>query len=91
MSTGLECEFVKVNGEYFLVLEEGTAPKQVWDWREFAKAYGPFRSELQARDFLCAHFANPGGYTCAGDKDIEPDEVLADLLKDAEKNKRARA
>jgi hypothetical protein len=30
MSTGLNCEFVKVKGEWFYILEHSDAPKNAW-------------------------------------------------------------
>lgn len=64
MSTGLECFFAEVTpGEWFYVLEHGSAPKNAWDWKEYATAYGPFASFEDARDHLQRHHANPGGWS----------------------------
>ena len=87
MSTGCECDFVCVAATphpiWFYVLEDYHAPKNSWDWREYASAYGPFDSEDEAFDHLHANHANPGGSS----SDYEPresvDGVLADLIKNA--------
>jgi hypothetical protein len=49
-------------GEWFYLLEDSDAPKNSWDWREYATCYGPFSSEAAARDHLDIH-QNPGGTT----------------------------
>lgn len=67
MSTGLECEFLwlqangKPDGEWFYILEEWDAPKNSWDWHEYATAFGPFPTEDAAQEHLRANHANPGG------------------------------
>ena len=91
MSTGLNCQFVEVApGAWMLVLEEGSAPKQSWDWREYATSYGMFASEEKANEFLHQHFANPGG-SCSYpyDPDEKPDPVMTDLISRARANKAA--
>ena len=67
MSTGLNCEFINRKASpgheedrWYYVLEHGSAPKQCWDWREYATAYGPFASEDEADCHLSANHANPG-------------------------------
>lgn len=63
MSTGLNCEIVEVKpGEWYYLLEDGSAPKQTWDWREFATGYGPFATDEIAHAHLRAYHANPGGH-----------------------------
>jgi hypothetical protein len=37
------------------------APKNSWDWREHARAYGPFPSQDAAVKHLQSNHANPGG------------------------------
>jgi hypothetical protein len=64
MSTGLECIFVEEKpGRWFYVLEDGSAPKDAWDWMDYATAYGPFKTMEAAHDHLDRHHANPGGYS----------------------------
>jgi len=63
MSTGQECAIVEYRPDrWYLVLENIGAPKQSWDWREYAAAYGPFSTPEKADEYLSANFANPGGY-----------------------------
>jgi hypothetical protein len=85
VSTNSECEILRLRdtGEWFYVLEHMDAPKNSWDWREYATAYGPFVSEEQAEDHLDRYHANPGGW-CV-DEDAVPDEVLRRLIDDARK------
>ena len=63
MSTGLNCTFEETEpGKWYYVLEDYGAPKNAWDWRENATAYGPFGSLDDAIDHLGRMHANPGGY-----------------------------
>lgn len=62
MSTGLNCEIIEpFPGTWYYILEDGFAPKNVWDWREYATATGPFPNERAAIDYLADNEANPGG------------------------------
>tara|TARA_R110000751_G_scaffold5643_7_gene25478 strand:+ start:3336 stop:3638 length:303 start_codon:yes stop_codon:yes gene_type:complete len=83
MSTNSECEFIQwENEEWYYILEDYNAPKNAWDWKEYASAYGPFKTEEIANHHLCDNHTNPGGsYT-----DIDPrktDDVLINLISDA--------
>jgi hypothetical protein len=82
MSTGAECEVIEVEpGEWYYVLEESDAPKNAFDWREYATAYGPFPTEDAAQDHLVDHHPNPGGWSISRHVEgFEPDEVLTRLL-----------
>lgn len=63
MSTGLNCEIIEVEPEkWYYILEHGSAPKNAWDWYEYASAYGPFGSYDAATAHLHDNHANPGGY-----------------------------
>ena len=62
MSTGQNCQFVEAKpGNWYLILELFNAPKNAWDWRDWASCYGPFSSALATRTYLDQNFANPGG------------------------------
>lgn len=38
-----ELQFIETaSGEWFYILEQPHAPKDVWDWHDYADAYGPF-------------------------------------------------
>jgi hypothetical protein len=85
MSTGLECSFVEVKpGEWWYLLESGFAPKNAWDWREFADAYGPFKTEDEASEHLRKNHANPGGSSlCPYEDGYQPDDVMKKLMEEA--------
>lgn len=91
MSTGLNCSFIEVKpGEWWYILEQGSAPKNAWDWREYADAYGPFTSEDLAKTHLRNNHANPGGWDVREYVEgFAPDKVLQSLL-DAAKARRSR-
>lgn len=82
MSTNNECEFVEVKpGKWYYVLEDYSAPKNAWDWREYATAYGPFKTEEAAATHLQRNHANPGGsFTLEYEEGFEPDSTLAKLI-----------
>ena len=92
VSTGLNCVFIEVkataaapSGEWFYILEDGSAPKQSWDWREYATAYGPFIDKENTREHLRRNHANPGGYSVSActRADVDKDPILKKLLADA--------
>lgn len=87
MSTGLNCTIEEVKpGVWYYVLEDGGAPKNAWDWREYADAYGPFASDDQAIDHLHRNHANPGGYNVNrfAERNGRPlSDVLQNLIKKA--------
>jgi len=63
MSTGLECLFFERRpNEWWYLLERWNAPKNAWDWREYADTFGSFPSFEEAHQHLSDHHANPGGY-----------------------------
>lgn len=46
-----ELQFIEAEaGKWFYVLEDRHAPKDTWDWMEFADAFGPFPSLEAAQD-----------------------------------------
>jgi hypothetical protein len=85
VSTGCECEHIEVEpGVWYYILEDYMAPKNAWDWREFATAWGPFSSEEAAGEHRRANHANPGGYSTAPYVEgFVPDAVLAGLIAEA--------
>lgn len=95
MSTNSECLIVQVKADqWFYVLEDRSAPKNAWDWREFASAYGPFPTEDAANEHLRKNHANPGG-SCTeflpegiAELDLSDDEVLRKLIEAAPGNTR---
>lgn len=82
MSTGAQCEFIEVKpGELYYVLEDSDAPKNAFDWREYATAYGPFPTEDAAQDHLVEHHPNLGGWSISRYVEgFEPDAVLTRLV-----------
>lgn len=85
MSTGLECRFIEVEpGKWYYLLEQGSAPKCSWDWREFADAYGPFDTQEEAHEHLRENHANPGGHSIEPHTEgYEPDEMMKRLIAEA--------
>lgn len=87
MSTGCECRFYEVEPSvWYYVLEDYNAPKNAWDWREFACAYGPFNSKDEAYEHLRDHHANPGGSCTTPHEHYKSDEVMEKLIADAPRN-----
>ena len=91
MSTGLNCDIVqKSTNEWFYILEDWDAPKQSWDWREFATAYGPFPDLEQAKKHLRENQTNPGGHNISAlpegvtELDLTNKDVLRDLFEKAQ-------
>jgi hypothetical protein len=89
MSTNSECEFFEAEpGKWFYALETkyGEDDVEVWDWREDAKAYGPFDSQGQAHAHLMDHHPNPGGATVTPNSHFRMDDVWTNLIADARSN-----
>lgn len=88
-----ECEFVEVEvGRWYYILQQENAPPSTWDWREHAKAFGPFTSVEDACEHLSSHyrfsdrppvFPLPVG---AFHADLNGDRVLKSLVAHAGKN-----
>lgn len=84
MSSGLNCEFVEPSaGKWYYLLEQWSAPKCAWDWREYADAYGPFTSQENADEHLAANHSNPGGAEITRADNYRADETYAQLFKRA--------
>jgi hypothetical protein len=86
-STGHNCEFVEWRpGQWYYVLEDYGSSKDMWDWRENARAYGPFDSEEEAHRHLADNHPNPGGSsTVRYSPELGKDKVLQGLMSKAEK------
>lgn len=90
MSSGLECHFVTLEtNEVFYVLQDYSCPVGAWDWREYAKAFGPFASEEAAEAHLYVNHANPGGGS-SYDHKSGSDPVLDRLIASARASKSTR-
>ena len=96
MSSGCECLFVQVESDkWYYVLEDYNAPQNAWDWREHAKAYGPFATEDVALKHLDDNHSNPGGYGAQSlpegmDKlKFKEDSVMQSLIEGAEAPRRS--
>lgn len=84
MSTNSECLFVEPKpGEWYYILESYNAPKNAWDWREYADATGPFSSETAAQEYLSTHESNPGGSSTFSHSYFKPDAVYETLIRNA--------
>lgn len=97
MSTNNECQFIEIKkGQWYYILERYNAPKNAWDWREHASCYGPFPSLDAAQNHLSNNHANPGSYGISeladgeAEPDLSKDEVLKDLIENAEAPKASR-
>jgi hypothetical protein len=88
MSTNSNCEFTETKpGVWYYVLEHYNAPKNAWDWREYATAYGPFKTEDEAHTHLSNNHANPGGYNIQTyEEGYEPDAIMRELIANAKKS-----
>ena len=92
MSTNSECLIIQVRpDQWYYILEDYNAPKNAWDWREYATSYGPFVSEEAADEHLADNHANPGGSTTmrleegVTELNLEKDSVLKKLIESAPK------
>lgn len=83
MSTNSNCNFYDVGRKWFYLLEDSDTPKNAFDWRENARAYGPFPSEEAADDHLIENHANPGGTCNCGAVDLAKDDVLRSAIESA--------
>ena len=82
MSTGFECLFVEWNkNEWYYILQNWNCPVGAWDWREYATAYGPFKSEEKADKHLRDNHANPGGSSQVDANHDDP--VMIELIAEA--------
>lgn len=86
MSSGLECHIYEIEkGVWWYLLEDWDAPKNTWDWREFSTAYGPFDTEDEAYEHLCANHSNPGGHAVIPfEEGFTPDKVLSKRIEIAQ-------
>jgi hypothetical protein len=81
MSTNNNCMMVEESpGKWFYLLENYNAPKNAWDWRQHAVAYGPFASMESADAHLSDNHANPGGFSVITHDRFKRDEVIDALL-----------
>jgi len=85
MSSGLNCEYIEISPKtWYYILEDSDAPKNSWNWFEYASACGPFVSFDKAQDHLHENHSNPGGYNkYSYEKDFVPNESIRKLLDDA--------
>jgi hypothetical protein len=90
MSTNSECDFIEIKKNvWYYILENYDAPKNAWDWREYATCYGPFSSFDIANKYLSDNHANPGGYSMNElgkndpDVNLEKDSTLKKLIENA--------
>lgn len=90
MSTNSECAFVEAEpGKWYYALEDGDAPRNAWDWKEHASAYGPFDSFDEAHRHLGDNHANPGGYSMIEHSGFKMGDAWRKLIGDAPANTQA--
>mgnify|MGYP001577492953 CR=1 FL=1 len=88
MSSQLECVFIERQKKWYIILENSNAPKDAWNWLEYATAYGSFKSFKIDKQFLDDNFANPGGYEIYEEgyyRKLPKRELYDDLLDHANK------
>ena len=92
MSSSLNCLYVEIERDkWYWVLERSNAPKNSWDWRDYADCCGPFESKDAANEHLHENNSNPGGCEVERlvdgmeSRDLSKDAVLARLILRAEK------
>jgi hypothetical protein len=79
MSTNSNCNFIETEpGVWYYLLEDRNAPKNAWDWREFATAYGPFGGVELAQEHLREEHANPGGWQVLP---YTPEQELSEVVQ----------
>ncbi len=85
MSSNLNCEFIEISPKtWYYILEDSDAPKNAWDWFEYASAHGPFITFEKAQDHLHKNNSNPGGYNkYPYEKEFVPNESMRKLLDNA--------
>jgi hypothetical protein len=82
VSTNSECLFFKWSTGWFYLLEDYHAPKNAWDWREHAQAWGPFDTRDKAYEHLGRCHANPGGSSTDETPDLT-NTVLQQAVREA--------
>lgn len=83
MSSGLSLEFhERADGEWYYLIEEESAPEDVWDWRDFAELIGPFPSLDAARHHNIANYPNTGHETrvCQADYQGQIEKYLENVV-----------
>lgn len=74
------------NREWFYILEDKGAPKDSWDWREYATAYGPFPDIEKALEHEYDSDSDTSGYEIIG-YGVKPlDKTDLDLIAKATAN-----
>ena len=87
--THAECALIEVAPEtWYYILEDRSAPEDASDWRQHAKAYGPFATNLAAGQHLHANHRSPGGYTLTNHAMFRMDDVFRSLIEAAPANMR---
>lgn len=85
MSQNRELEFIEPEpGVWYYVLEDYSAPKNSWDWREHAQAYGPFESYEKANEhqYDYSRISTPG-HTVTGQEHYKGNETFTRLIAEA--------
>lgn len=70
MSTNLNCLLLEWGGKWYYVLEWYDAPKNAWDWTDYATVTGPFPTEEAAYRHLRDNNANPGGSATLREEEV---------------------
>ena len=85
MSQNRELEFIEPEpGKWFYVLEDSFAPKDAWDWHEFARCYGPFNSLEAAEEhqYDLSRISTPGA-NITPNNEFYPGATISRLIEEA--------
>jgi hypothetical protein len=79
-----ELQFVETEpGKWFYLLEDWNAPKETWDWHEYAQAFGPFASLEAACDHETRSDSDTSGAEIVEHSRFSTSPVIAKLLSAA--------
>jgi len=90
MSQILETVFIEPQpGQWYYLLEEPTAPTEAMDWRDYAKAIGPFSSYEEADAYFCENEVSTSGATRIPHDEFVMDAEYQRLIDKARKPKQS--
>jgi len=83
-----ECAIVEVEpGQWFYAIDlYGDHEELIWDWRDNAKAFGPFDSELEAKEHMASNRVSPRFVSVLSYLEFEMDSKWRRLIEEASTN-----
>lgn len=94
---GQELHFVeRANGKWFYLLERRDAPKDAWDWLDYAEVFGPFASYEEAAEHEYRSDSDTSGATvihfkARGKQDFAAEDRLIDQFLAAAADRASRS